>query len=297
MRLNLNTSVKLRFNLTNQQAAEIKKMYSQIVKNIRRQKSELSNTATGYLRNLQLSHLEDSIAQELLNINKQLNTSIPTNMTKVCEAVVADNQKWAKKFGIQARLAHVPTDVVNSIASGQLYEGNWSLSKSLWKDYQSKRSDINKIVAEGIAQNKSTYDIAKDLEQYVDPAATKPWDWGKVYPGVAKVVDYNAQRLARTMVSHAYQQSLVVSCKSNPFVTGFKWHASNSDRVCPICQDRDGKVYSKDELPLDHPNGMCIFEVYIPYTDKQINDRLAAWVAGAEDPAIEEYATALGYLT
>ena len=66
------------------------------------------------------------------------------------------------------------------------------------------QGDIQYIVAQGIASQKSAFDIAKDLEKYVDPSAKKDWAWSKVYPGTKKVVDYNAQRLARTMVSHAY---------------------------------------------------------------------------------------------
>ncbi|MFR3483130.1 MAG: hypothetical protein ACLTXL_06365 [Clostridia bacterium] len=86
----------------------------------------------------------------------------------------------------------------------------------------------------------------------------KPWNWGVVYPGVNRQVDYNAQRLARTAVTHAYQLSLQRSTRDNPFVRGYRWHSSNSGRVCPLCRKQDGTVFEKVICPLDHPNGMCV---------------------------------------
>ena len=58
-------------------------------------------------------------------------------------------------------------------------------------------------------ENCSYYEIAKDLESYVRPNARLPWnlrmaDGKKIYK---KQIDYNAQRLARTLVQHGYQQS------------------------------------------------------------------------------------------
>lgn len=42
---------------------------------------------------------------------------------------------------------------------------------------------------------------------------------------------------------------------------------------------------------MDHPNGMCILE---PVYDGDVNQRLADWVNGKEDPAIQNYAQKLG---
>ena len=123
----------------------------------------------------------------------------------------------------------------------------------------------------------------------MNPDARKDWDWGKVYPGTKKVVDYNAQRLARTMVSHAYQQAFVRTTQKNPFVSKYKWEASNSGRVCEICEERDGKLFDKDELPLDHPNGMCTFTTVMDDLEK-IGERLGDWAAGKSDPELDKWA-------
>lgn len=212
-------------------------------------------------------------------------------MESAASSVVKDVNAFAEKVGlkVQGAYSYVPRDVVSMLSSGKVYGGNWSLTKSIWGNSQKNLKDINSIVAIGVAENKSAYEIAKDLEKYVDPLAKKDWAWSKVYPGTAKRVDYNAQRLARTMVSHAYQQSLMATTKHNPFVTGLKWRSAHSSRTCEICNERDGNIYPKDQLPLDHPNGMCTFLAVIPDSMTDIADRLADWVDGKSDSSLDSW--------
>lgn len=99
-------------------------------------------------------------------------------------------------------------------------------------------------------------------------------------------VDYNAQRLARTMISHAYQQSFENVNRNDPFVIGYRWLTSNfHGRVCDICRERAETdqydlgtgVFPKDALPLDHPNGMCTFEAVMPDDMKTIAQKIGMW--------------------
>lgn len=246
-------------------------------------------------------------------ISKQLEDTIQQNMLSVANSVVQDNVDLLRKFGysdslLSTAFMYVPQDVVNEVMSGKLYEGKWNLSKSIWKDNALINKDLETIIAKGIAENKSAYDIAKDLEKYVNPSAKKMWDWSKVYPGTRKVIDYNAQRLARTMVSHAYEESFVRTTKNNPFIESYKWVISNSDRVCPLCISRaeddqyglGAGIYPKDQLPLDHPNGMCTFEVVITKSYDQIADDLADWANGIGDSGLnsqlDEFARDMGFI-
>ena len=119
----------------------------------------------------------------------------------------------------------VQMDVVNNIITGQIYEGGWNLSKAIWTDNEKTLKDIYQVVAKGMAENTSIYDIAKDLEAYVRPGSKLPWntvgkDGVKIFK---KTVDYNAQRLARTLVQHSYQQSFVATTIKNPFITEYVW--------------------------------------------------------------------------
>ena len=290
---------KARIELTKAQKNRITVMYRQLAEDIDKDIDKLSqrSNVSSTLKTQYLQGLSKQINAELENIGTQQKSSIMEGMRSVSQAVVLSNRKMMASMGfqLQGAYSYVPRDVVAEIASGKLYEGRWSLNKAIWKNTKKTQADINRIVAEGVAKQKGSYEIAKDLEKYVNPAKAKPWDWGKVYPGTSRVVDYNAQRLARTMVSHAYQDSFVRTTKDNPFIEEYEWIASGGDRMCDICAERDGKHFSKLELPLDHPNGMCTFAIVTNYSMNDVADRLSDWVNGADDPELDTYARSMGY--
>lgn len=294
--ISLSDANKQREKISKAREKEIRKMYEQLADKVAQEAERLSKdeSVSARLKELQLKDLEKSLKEAINETNRKIADDIEQDSTKVTEAVCNDIKKWQESIGLtlEGAFANVPHDIVEMVASGKLYSGKWSLSGAIWSDIQQTQKDINTVIAEGIAANKSAYDIAKDLEKYVNPAARKDWDWSKVYPGTKKVVDYNAQRLARTMVTHAYQQSLVAACAKNPFVEVFVWHTAHSDRVCPICQEREGKEFPKNDLPLDHPNGMCTQEPKIgDLTD--ISNRLANWANGAPDPELDGWYNSL----
>lgn len=265
-----------------------------------------SKNPSAALKAQQITQLEGALRKAGQQVANSVNNSVQQSMVRAAQSVVDDNAEWMKKLGfpedgISAAFSSVPTEIVQNIITGQVYEGGWSLAKSIWGDNEDTLSKAYEMVAGGIAENKSVYDIAKDLERYVRPSAKKPWNYtfksvdkvtgkGKTYRVYPKKVDYNAQRLARTLSQHAYQQTMVAVNKDNPLVQKIKWHSTGS-RVCPICMERNGRLYDKNEVPMDHPNGMCILEsVY----DKDTNKRLADWVNGKSDPALDKYAQKLG---
>ena len=281
-----------RNRLSEAQAKSIRDLYREASKEVGRWAERAPRVPSDALRKEYLNRLQGEINRELKGIERQLDGTVRNNMTEVVQATVGDAKAFAQNFGlsIQGAYSHVPTDIVRAVASGQLYEGNWTLSRALWLNTVETQRDVQSIVAKGILENKSAYDIAKDLEKYVNPDARKDWDWSKVYPGTRKVIDYNAQRLARTMVSHAYQQAFVRTTQKNPFITKYEWRASDSERTCQLCLDRDGQYFAKDDLPLDHPNGMCTYLAVIEDDFNAIADRLADWAHGGEDPALDEWA-------
>lgn len=257
-----------------------------------------------YYRQLQAQMVETSkqVSNEVYGIAKG-------GMLTVSDAVVKDAVDWAASLGfdkgqMSQAFSYVPDSVVRSLATGQVYESGWSLSKSIWGDNEKTLRDIYTIVAEGRAKQEGVYETAKRLEAYVNPNRALPWTGPTVIGPDGKpytmriykhAVDYNAQRLVRTLNQHTYQQSIVETSKDNPFVLRFMWQA-NGSRVCPLCLDRDGTEYEKDKLPLDHPNGMCIM---VPVTmDKdEMLQKLADWVNGEDGdyPDIDKFAKGVGY--
>jgi hypothetical protein len=265
-----------------------------------------SKNPSAALKSQQITQLEGALRKAGEQTANAVNSSVKQSMARASQAVVASNAEWMEKLGfpegsISAAFSSVPTEIVQNIITGQVYEGGWSLAKSIWGDNEDTLSKAYEMVAGGIAENKSVYDIAKDLEQYVRPSAKKPWNYTfksvdkvtgkeKTYRVYPKKVDYNAQRLARTLSQHAYQQTMVAVNKDNPFVQKFRWHVIGG-RACPICLARNGKLFDKNNVPMDHPNGMCILE---PVYDEDVNQRLADWVNGKEDPALDRYAKQFG---
>lgn len=277
--INLRLSELKRQRITKKQKAEIKAMYKDLAKTAKAHRKQLEGVGTGtaFLQRQRLDDMVQALSVESKLISGSLETKILNNMTVMSQTTVTDMNQFLTKanLNIKGAYAHVPTEVVQSIYSGKIYEGNWSLSQAIWGNDQKILDDIQKIVAKGTAENLSAYDIAKDLERYVNPSARKDWKWSKVYPGTNKVVDYNAQRLARTMVSHAYQQSVIQTAKDNPYIDGIKWLSSGTERMCDLCAERDGKIYSPEDIPLDHPNGMCSYAPVITKSFQQISDELA----------------------
>lgn len=295
-RINLSRSEGIRDNLTAQQEREIRALYRRLAEQAHAQAERLRDVdGSAQLERQRLETLAGQLASSHNEISRKLMETIPANMQQAADALRGDTDRWLAQFGVDVTglMSNVPTAVVEMVMTGQVYKPlpngqNWTASGAIWGNANSVQQELNRVVAEGIAANKSTYEIAKALEQYVDPSSVKPWDWSKVYPGTRKQVDYNAQRLARTLVSHAYQAMFVASTKPNPFVSGYIWHTANSHRVCPICEELDGQHFGKSELPLDHPNGMCYWEAVVPDLE-EVGARLGAWVRGANDPTIDNY--------
>ena len=244
--------------------------------------------------------LQKQLRQTSQEVSNEIYKKIKSNIYTVSDAVVADNVKWLQSFGfssegLNAAFSYVPHEIVQNLVTGQIYDSGWSLSSRIWSDNEQTLKDIYQVMAKGLAENKPIYEIAKDLESYVRPSARLPWnmrsgDGKKIYK---KQVDYNAQRLARTLVQHGYQQSFIATTQKNPFILEYVW-VSNGSRVCDLCKLRDGVHYKKNELPMDHPNGMCTME---PVVADDMVDKLVDWFNSPDGtyPEIDEFAGNFGY--
>ena len=244
--------------------------------------------------------LQKQLRQTSQEVSNEIYKKIKSNICTVADAVVSDNVKWLESFGfssdgLNAAFSYIPHEIVQNLITGQIYDSGWSLSSRIWGDNEQTLKDIYQVMAKGLAENKPIYEIAKDLESYVRPSAKLPWnlrmaDGKKIYK---KQVDYNAQRLARTLVQHGYQQSFIATTQKNPFITEYVWR-SNGSRVCDLCKARDGVHYKKTELPMDHPNGMCTME---PVVVDNIVDQLANWFNSPDGtyPEIDAFAKNFGY--
>lgn len=294
---------KARDAIMESQKKEIQKLYEDWSKEIMHKSSKYKLTVnpSDAVKQTQLKELRKMLRETSEALANEVNNKIKQGIYEVSDLVVGSNKEWMKKLGfdfpgLDAAFSSVPDSIVRKLVTGQIYESGWSLSKRIWGDNEQTLKELYTIVAGGVAKNESVYDIAKKLEKYVSPSAAKQWnltdkDGRKIYP---KKVDYNAQRLARTLMQHSYQQSFIETTKNNPFITDYIWN-SNGPRVCDICKARDGKHFKKDELPMDHPNGMCVM---VPNVTKDLEKKIADWVNGLDGtyPEIDEFAKSLGYI-
>lgn len=285
-----------------EQQREIAKLYEDWADEIAKQAEYYSHkfNSSAYVSERYYKQLRRQLRKTSQEVSNEIYNKIKSNMYLISDEVVKSNVKWLKSFGfseegLNATFSYVPKDTVERLVTGQIYKSGWSLSKRIWGDNEQTLKDIYQVMAKGIAEQKPIYDIAKDLESYVRPNARLPWnlrtaDGVRIYK---KQVDYNAQRLARTLVQHSYQQSFVSTTKDNPFILDYVWRA-NGSRVCELCMSRDGVHYKKDDLPMDHPNGMCVME---PSIDKDMNEKLADWFNSPDGiyPEIDEFASNFGY--
>lgn len=278
--------------LTQQTAKRIQLIYKQSAKDIEKRLRNLQMlTPSDSLKKVYFENLLKDINKSSESFNRLIQSTVMSAGESAGNIAVEAGNRFMKGAGlsIQSAYSYIPRQQALNIASGKLYGDKWTLSSAIWKNGLRTKSDIQNVVAKGLVQNKPIKDIADDLMKYVDPTARKPWDWSKVYPGTAAKVDYNAQRLARTMIQHSFQASLVQSQRYNPFCKGVIWHSVGlHGRTCELCLERDGNVFPVKDLPLDHPNGLCYFEPALDSMD-DVADRLADWVNGGSDPALDTY--------
>lgn len=313
-------SEQVRRNITEQDLKNICRMYESLYEETAKKAGTMGK---GGMQAQNLVLLKKTIQLRLKEIDKEIESGIVKSMRVMSENVTSDKIEFLKACGFKDKdilnaFIYVPDQIVRNILTGNVYQNGWTLSSSIWKNSQKVQGDINTIISKGTASGKSALDIARDLEKFVDPSAQKASrrikyqkykrsadgkllkdEKGNYIPeGRSNTfyfgkVDYNAQRLARTLVSHAYQQSFKAVNENDPFVTEYVWHSSGlHGRTCQICLDRDGKHFKKDELPQDHPNGMCTYEAYIPYSMTEIADKIADWYESPTGtyPDIDRYA-------
>lgn len=295
-------AAKARDAITASQKKGIEKLYKNWADEIgdRAKYYRRKTTASSVVSERQMKELQKQLRETSRQVSNEVYKMTKQNIYNVADEVVKCNRAWLSSLGFESTsldmaFNYVPDSIVRKLVTGQIYDSGWSLSSRIWGSNEDTLKDIYQIMAGGMAKNQSIYEIAKSLEQYVRPGAAKQWnltapDGRKIFP---KKVDYNAQRLARTLVQHSYQQSFVEVTENNPFVLRYIWEA-NGSRVCPICMDRDGQSFKKDELPMDHPNGMCTM---VPDIDDEMTDKIADWYNSPDGtfPEIDEFAKSFGY--
>ncbi|MFC0905887.1 hypothetical protein ACFHWD_14520 [Clostridium sp. MT-14] len=290
-------SRKKQSKLTLNQYKKIRDLYRDVAKSL---ETKANKAKKGSLTERWAKDYKKAVRTQIKQMNSVLKNIVSENIEKSAENATDIQLNFFEQINVENGLgmsesfknmfSSVPNDVLKDIVSGDFYKDGKGLSQRLWFNGNKVNGDIDRIIQKGIAEKKSAYELAQDLQTYVNPNSKKDWDWKKVYPNVAKTIDYNAQRLARTSISHAYTLSMLKSCEKNPFVNKVKWHSVFAPgRTCPLCKERDGQEYLLKNCPMDHPNGLCYQEPLLDDSLENIGSRLNSWVKGGNDPALDSW--------
>lgn len=197
-------------------------------------------------------------------------------------------------------------EALQKVVSGAAYLDSKSLSRRIWKTSTQARDGINGVIQQAIAQKKSAYQLAKELEQFVKPNAREDMDWSKIYPDIPRgllpmYVDKHAQTVARTSINHAYHLSMVEAAEKNPFATCIHWALSpqHFDRqVRPFGADICDEYSIHNEglgmgnwpikhVPLPHPRCLCTQYAVVPQSLDECANDLKRWLNGESNPALD----------
>ena len=209
------------------------------------------------------------------------------------------------KLGFVGRVSNMVEGIaqasVNNIIRGGIYKDGVGLSPRIWKAANMAANDIQNVVAAAMARNTSAVELAKLLEEFVDPVKRKNWDLEKIkailgdgYASWNNNLEYNALRLARTTLTHSATDAMKQSNRVNPFNKLVQWHSVHAPgRTCQVCISMDGNIYTLKELPYDHPNGLCYTTNYYEESMDSMVDELKEWVDGGDNPVLEEWWTGI----
>lgn len=248
--------------LTLRQQAEIIKIYGDAIDDLANKASKAKDRSL--TKRWALDYAEE-LALERARLQKELEESIRHNTKKAAGfgtefdlqmfAILEDkmNINFGPRF--KEMFSQVPDKAIKPILTGKLYKDGRSLSQRIWHIGNDFEKDVQYIINRGLIEKKSAVELAKDLERYVKEPAKRPTTWGKAYPNLRnRQVDYNAMRLARTSINHAYQTASIKSSSMNPFIEGIEWQSAEiHGRTCELCMERHGRVYPVKSVPLDHP--------------------------------------------
>lgn len=285
-----------KLRLTRKQEKQIREFYNKIYLNTSKKLSKLDNDK---LQEKQLLTILKSLSEDIFDIQDELEKSFEENMIEIANTanqiqlgMLLDLDK-KYKLGLGVVLIKIFRDVssnsVKLIMNGKLYKDNKSLKRRIRRCLNKLQKDLIYIVKQGAKQNLNNGQISKDLQTYLKVNSVKSLAWRNSYPKASTKVDYHMQTICRTSFNHSYQEAQKESCKRNPYVIGVKWLVSNSHKVCPLCQDRNGVVYKIDEVPLDHPRGLC---TTIPVLEKeldQIGEELKSWIEGESNSKLDNW--------
>lgn len=205
------------------QKKEIADLYEKWAKDIEKQAQRYSRSsnASAPVSKAQMRQLLSQVKAAGQQTANEVYNTIKRNMYTVADGTVKCNAKWMEGFGfskdgVEAAFSYVPTDVVERLITGQVYESGWSLSKSIWGANEATMKDIYEIVAKAeqrTFQCKRWQDSLVSLSALLLPrSGTLDWLQRTLLPVSWSTKGSSASRWITTpSVWHAHWPNIVIS--------------------------------------------------------------------------------------
>lgn len=194
---------------------------------------------------------------------------------------------------INKNVKKLSEDNIRMLVQGEIYKDGKGLSSRLWNATNASGDKIELAIQSCVARGLGASETAQIIKDFATEGH-RTWDRKKIReklgPGYARKysggLDYEALRLARTTSTHLAQLSSINNDRVNPYSQGVKWKSAHAaGRTCDLCEERDGKIYSNKDCPMDHPNGMCYLECVMMIDGKEVTPEQMAkdignWIKG-----------------
>lgn len=305
----LKEAINNKNKLTKQTLKEIKKLYSDVADDLIKKAS----TAKGGFNKVWLADYEKYIRFKIEELDKEL-LGLTSNSIKSSANIAASiqgdflsyiNSKY--KLNINKEdLQHaysVNTNIIGQIIQGGFYKDNRSLSDRIWSYGNQNSKDIQYILTKSMAEQKPYLETIKDLEQFLNSNTNSKFkkSYTKLYN---RRVDFNAQRLLRTSMNHMFFAQNIRNAINNPFIEAMHWELSPEHGARQVdrfgedeCDDYANNNYYNlgqgnfppAEVPVPHPNCLCIQTAVIPKSLDEIGEEIGDWLRGANNPNLDDW--------
>lgn len=299
--------IDLRLN----QDKEIKKMYIDITKRITK---ELKREGISKFNERRLKNILKLLNREVELLNDQLTINFEDYLKHNIEVATNYSKSILMKAVETASISKITKPTIQKIfceLNTRTLEAYWSRSKDglflsdkIWSKNIKYRETMTKILQAAVAEGQDCVKTARMLDQYVLKGKQTLVD---NYPNmikrmgnrIPKDVSYEALRLARTEMTAAYGEGVLVAAKVNPATQGIKYILSKSHPKRDICDDITGTdsyglgigVYPVDSAPSYpfHPHCLCV----VLTVNEQLEDlvlRLKRWNSNPmSEPSMEDW--------
>ena len=304
----LKESQREKLSINKKTLLKVKKLYEEESKKLISKLNNANEMNSQYIN----SYLE-YVNKELKSLSKQIEKLTKQGIADTSQLMTEVNADVfsyiVKKYNLDVdsnlleSLYKPNYNVVDKIISGDLYKDNKSLSKRIWGYNRNNLNKIQEILIDGMVNKRPLQDITNTLSAYTGGGNTKV----KAITSAYGQMNANSLRLVRTSLNHAFIETMKDECRYNPFIEGYKWIMSgaHSSRMPngDICDDYSSHdegigigVFKKNNIPIPHPNCMCVI---IPYSEKPletIGEEIGKWIKGEPNKGIDAWVESRGYI-